>query len=252
MKADISELITNKVGKLLGPTEIAKELEIPTADAIQFLFIAVGEGCIRESEIFFILAKKYREAAIDLPDIPRASPRYRETVRGYIDTINEDCPGADLDELVLYLSYRKRRVYVGDMYVFLTELERTLHDKIKSILMQKFGEKESGWWKAGVPNVVRINCAQAREFDGESIDHPYHFSTFIHLNKIMEKNWELFSRRLPKSVIGDKVNFLNEMVRLNNIRNQVMHPVRGMPPTEDDFEFVREMHKKIVASLWRK
>jgi hypothetical protein len=138
------------------------------------------------------------------------------------------------------------------MYLFLTELERTLHREVRCVLMQKFGEKESGWWKVGVPDTVRINCAQAREFDDESVDHPYHFTTFIHLKKIMYKNWELFLRRLPQSVIGDRASFLKEIVRLNNVRNQVMHPIRAEPPTESDFEFVREMHRKLDASLWRK
>ena len=153
---------------------------------------------------------------------------------------------------MLYASYRKRRVYIGDMYLFLTELERTLHHKIKCGLEQKFGKKELGWWKAGVPDTVRINCAQAREFDDESIDHPYCFSTFIHLKKIIDKNWLLFISWLPQSVIGDKTAFLKQIVRLNDIRNQVMHPVRGEPPTESDFEFVRELHKKLDVSLWKK
>ena len=118
--------------------------------------------------------------------------------------------------------------------------------------MQKFGEKESGWWKVGVPDTVRINCAQAREFADESVDHPYHFTTFIHRKKIMYKNWELFLRRLPQSVIGDRASFLKEIVRLNDVRNQVMPPIRAEPPTESDFEFVREMPKKLDASLWRK
>ena len=139
----------------------------------------------------------------------------------------------------------------GRNIFFLTELERVLHCKIKSILIQKFGEKESGWWKRGVPENVRVNCAQAREFDDESVDHPYHFTTFIHLKKIMDKNWDLFSRKLPQSVAGDKKAFLEEIGYLNNIRNQVMHPVRKEPPTEKDFKCVRKMHEELDAKLWR-
>lgn len=251
---NLSKQIAYMIGQLLGPAEIARELRVSTAEAIQDLFIAIGEGLIRESDLFFILAQKYKEETTSLNGMSNAPPQ-KLLLRLRIDYFDCRIQGSkdyDLDELVLYTSYLKRRVFAGDIYLLLTELERVLHQNTKCVLIQKYGEKESGWWKRGVPETVRINCAQAREFDDESVDHPYHFTTFIHLKKIMDKNWELFSRRLPQSVIGDKAFFLKGIDRLNGIRNQIMHPVREDPPTENDFEFVREMHKKLDASLWRK
>jgi hypothetical protein len=252
MNAKLSKLIENRIVNQDCPVEIARGLGVPTAEVILHLFIAIGEGRIRESELFCILDKKYREEAGYLDGTSGLSPeRLRDILRiYYFET--QTCPDTyDLDELVLYASYRNRRVYMGDMYLFLTDLERTLHEEIKIGLIRKFGEKESGWWKRGVPQNVRINCAQAREYNDESIDHPYNFTTLIHLKTIMDKNWGLFSRRLPQSVIGDRGRFLKGIDRLNTIRNQVMHPVRENTPTDDDFEFVTEMHKKLAATLWR-
>ena len=124
------------------------------------------------------------------------------------------------------------------MYVFLTRLERTLHQKIKTVLVKKFGPSETGWWKSGVPEAVRVKCAEARERDANFDTPSYSFTTFINLREILKENNDLFAKRIPIAV-GQMKPFLTDLLRLNGIRNQVMHPVREEPPTEDDFELGR-------------
>jgi len=236
--------------ELLSPEDIARQLNITTREAIQHIFVIIGEGRIRQSDLFFILARKYVSEVRFLHELSGTSP---EELRRKLKTLveNDVIPRDwDLDELVVYVSYRNRLVYVGDMYVFVTELERTLHDQIKSILMRKYGEADTGWWKEGVHVDVRRRCAERRESDGDVVAHAYSFTSISDLKDILEKKKALFQPRLPKSVVNMKLLF-SELTRLNGIRNQVMHPVRKKPPTEDDFAFVREMHKKLDVSLWR-
>jgi hypothetical protein len=66
------------------------------------------------------------------------------------------------------------------------------------------------------------------------------------------KAWRLFEDRLPKAVAAHKDDFEGALDRLNSIRNRVMHPVRGTPPNEEDFTFVKQMHEALHPSRWSK
>lgn len=250
MEAKTYKHVARMLDELLSPAEIARQLNITTGEAIQGIFVIIGEGRIRQSDLLFILARKYVSEANFLDGLSGKSPeelRRKLKTMLEIEAIPRDW---DLDELVVYVSYRNRRVYVGDMYVFLTELERTLHEQIKLILTREYGEADTGWWRQGVPVGVRRECAAARESDGDFSAHAYCYTTIMDLKDILDMKKALFQSRLPKSIVNMKLLF-SELTRLNGIRNQVMHPVREKPPTEEDFAFVRGMHKKLDASLWR-
>jgi hypothetical protein len=260
MKQGTSELVARRIQELLSPADIAQELDVTTSEAIEQVFIAIGKGHVRESDLFFILATKYSDKIETLDALSKQSPeKWRPLLeRLYGDEVSSDkgsghpqTTPVDIDEIVLYASYRKRQVYMGDMYVYLADLERTLHQRIKCILIEEFGEAETGWWKLGVSAKIRSKCAEARELDGEFVAHAYDYTTLIQLKDIMGDNSDLFSRTLPKSVRGNVRSFLTQMTKLNGIRNQVMHPVREELPTEKDFAFVREMHKNLGPEMWR-
>jgi hypothetical protein len=254
MKAEISKLVANRIDELLSPAVIAAELNVTTGEAIQHIFVAIGEGRIKQSDLFFILARKYADEASLLDKLSPKSPEgLRKVFVAWIQagTFNK---AWDADELVLYILYRSRRVYIGDLYVFLTELERTLHQKIKSILIQQYGAAETEWWmRFRVED--RQQCALARQNDAQFRVHEYSYTTLTHLKKILEKEKMVFCRHLPLAVVVNNNNikaFLEDLQRLTAIRNQVTHPVREEPPTEAEFVFVKEMHSKLCRdALWR-
>jgi len=64
----------------------------------------------------------------------------------------------------------------------------------------------------------------------------------------MDKQWLLFVGHLPKGL--RKSEFLDSLIRLNTIRNRVMHPVKAVKLTEDDFEFVRRFHTTYKPKSW--
>jgi hypothetical protein len=162
---------------------------------------------------------------------------------------------ADINELGLFLSYTKSPIRAGDMYQLIYEIERSLHANVRRVLVKKFGMGENGWWGKGVPKEVRLKCVLAREEDGEFVDGPFSFTTFINLREIIKVNWSLFEKHLPMEVIkgnGKNSNkLLSDLMKLNPIRNKVMHPVRGEPPTEEDYEFLKESQRLLVLSKWR-
>jgi len=255
MDAQTLKLVASRIDELFSPADIAKELKITTQKAIEHIFVVIGEGRIKQSDLFFILAKKY---SADAAYLDRTPPKPAETLRRafsiMIHTEVLDTKDADCDELALYVSYRNRRVYIGDMYVILAEMESTLHLKIESILKRKYGAGDVGWWGQGVPLTVRSNCAVRKEEDDQYLTHAYCYTTLIDLKTILQKNKTLFQLHFPESVAKDGKAFnafLDKFNRLNKIRNQVMHPVREKPPTEDDFVFIRKMHSELRDSPWR-
>jgi hypothetical protein len=67
----------------------------------------------------------------------------------------------------------------------------------------------------------------------------------MNLREILDKQWGALSSHLPKELQSDKKSFLEELKRLNGIRNSVMHPVRNDQFSEDDFEFVRSLERRL-------
>jgi hypothetical protein len=58
----------------------------------------------------------------------------------------------------------------------------------------------------------------------------------------------LFASHLPKGLEKKKV--LSGLVRLNSIRNRVMHPVRHAAPTLEDFEFIQNFVQRLNVDSW--
>jgi hypothetical protein len=117
---------------------------------------------------------------------------------------------------------------MGDMYELICRIEMELHDAIKTTLVERYGGGEKGWWREGVANEIR-KCQDLREDDKEPAAEPFCYTTLVHLSKILEKQWALFAKALPDAVVNDKRKLLNELNKLNIIRNYVMHPVKAFP-----------------------
>jgi hypothetical protein len=66
------------------------------------------------------------------------------------------------------------------------------------------------------------------------------------LKAIVEKNLKLFEADFQrvKAETNSKKDFLSHLVRLNDIRKAVMHPVRSAP-TQEDMKFAQWMLKVV-------
>jgi len=137
-------------------------------------------------------------------------------------------------EIDLYFQLRDARVFRGDLYERIADIETALHDFVRQILVQEFGATEAGWWRQGVPKIVRIACVQAREEDAEPIDDPFAYTTLTHLGEVIDRNWRLFAAKLPSALAADKQGLLRALRRLNTLRNAVMHPVKRRTWTRED------------------
>jgi len=230
-----------------SPSEVADQLDIAINSVLPYLFRAIGMGLIRRVDVLFSLDKVIRKEIEEIiSELPDADAKL------VLKELRDRELAVDERDLEIYLDLRKQRVSASDLYELISELERTLHGYLARLLKEEYGRKESGWWRRGVPQNVRIDCVTLRERDEEPpTDPPYSYTTFFHLVKILDKNWALFQKHLPASVAADKRQLLRDLYRVGGIRNRVMHPVRGGPPAQDDVEFVREVHRSLVNSAWR-
>lgn len=227
----------------LSPSQIAEKMGINPSSVLAYLYNQVGEGKIRRSDIVFSIPKDLRQEVEGI--IAQKQTDYWFTIQRSLEknghTVNRD-------DLQIYLTLRDARTALGDLYEMVRDIEVTLHKSIRAVLVKKFGEKE--WWRKGIPDSIRADCAGAYEKDTEPGSEPFSYTTLINLKEILDKNWNVFLELLPKKLVSNKQDLLSRLAKLNRIRNNVMHPVRGTSPTEDDFLFVRELRDFLQLDKW--
>ena len=145
------------------------------------------------------------------------------------------------DDLELFQSLSSPRVFAGDLYEHVSVVEVAIHRFVRVRLEREFGPDEDGWWRKGIPSNIRVKCVSRREEDDDPCEQPYAYTTLVDLVSVISKSWSLFESELPKGYRANRKQLESDLVRLNGIRNSVMHPVKERKWSEDDFVFVRQM-----------
>jgi hypothetical protein len=222
----------------LPPSQIAHQMGTSPAAVMQYLCLGIGEGELRRSDIAFSLPHDVRlaieEALEQKPDLtPAAIARALRKKDLHPNRV----------DVSIYLHYRRARVVLGDMYELLRMVEVRLHSFVKQAFITEFGEEQ--WWRSGVPDSIRAECAALLEKDPEPADEPFCYTHLISLREILDKRWSILSKYMPKDLLNQKKDLLERLLKLNRIRNSVMHPVRNAILTEQDFEFVRDLESEL-------
>jgi hypothetical protein len=214
-----------------SPSEIARIMRIRTSDVLYDLWSKIGEGELRRSDIAFSLKRECRRAieeAVAMKKTSSPAQIVRELEKRGIK--------CDRFDVRVYLDFRRAPVVLGDMYEIVRTIEVRLHRFLKAVFIHESGEED--WWRNGVPDNIRAECAALREKDPDPAPEPYNYTHLIALREILDRKWALVSRYLPAEVAQNKKELLERLLQLNRIRNNVMHPVRGGQLTEEEFEFV--------------
>lgn len=221
-----------------SPTKVAAEMKLPLRVVLAYLYREIGEGKLRRSDVLFTIDRHIRQHIEDcIRELgPRARPgRLR---RELLKRGHEVHP----DDLELYLKLRDAQADLGDMYELIRDLELRLHNYIRSRFTAEYAD---AWWREGVPLPVREDCAVLHERDQEPAADLFCYTTFMHLHLIFDKKWAVLSAALPQQYQNAKQEFLDSLKRLNRIRNRVMHPVKGFTFDAEDFDFVRDFHRRV-------
>lgn len=227
-----------------SPNKIAQEMKISLTSVKQYLYLKVGEGKIRRSDIVFSIDEEVRNKIESIISQHQQNliPPYR-----IFHLLTKEGERINQDDVKIYCELRDARVSLGDMYEDIRNIETQLHSKIKKILIEEFGEEN--WWRNGVPVEIRRSAADSQEKDAEPIDK-YCYTSFIDLKKILDAKWVIFSKSLLKDVASNKRKLLTHLDKLNRIRNSVMHPVRNHNFTDEEFSFVRGVKKYLKLEKW--
>jgi hypothetical protein len=200
----------------------------------QYLCLKIGEGELRRSDLAFSIPHELRvsiEQAIEKTGSLSSHVITRELRKQAIE--------ANRLDVGVYINYRRARVVLGDMYELVRTVEVRLHAFVKQAFIAEFGEEQ--WWRTGVPDNIRAECAALLEKDPDPAEEPYCYTHLINLREILDKRWPVLSKYMPAHLLNKKKDLLERLLRLNRIRNSVMHPVRNAVLTEDEFEFVRDL-----------
>jgi hypothetical protein len=131
-------------------------------------------------------------------------------------------------------------------YIYISELEHNLHQFVKSILVEAFGEDENGWWIKGIPPAIRVRCVTTREEDA-SREEPYSYTNLIDIATIITKNWNLFEPcfRPFREHVKSRNDVGSAISRVNDVRKKVFHPTSPvrMEVSEEDLLFLRKFHE---------
>jgi len=219
-----------------SPTQIADKLHLRASDVMNFLWTKIGEGELRRSDIAFSLKQNVRRA------IEAVVADTKSQLPGHIcKELEKRGIHCNRFDVRMYLEYRRAPVVLGDMYELVRNVEVRLHRFIRRIFIAEFGEDD--WWRGGVPDNIRAECAALREKDPEPAPEPYNYTHLIALREILDRKWSILSKHLPADTAQNKKDLLERLVQLNRIRNNVMHPVRGGMLTEEEFEFVYNLEE---------
>jgi hypothetical protein len=79
-----------------------------------------------------------------------------------------------------------------------------------------------------------------REEDDDYLD-PFCYTDLLDIFKIIDASRPLFATFLSKAYAANRHLFSIDFMRLNRIRNAIMHPVKPRKWSQEDFNFVRQM-----------
>jgi len=224
----------------LSPKEISRARGVNINTTLGYLDQLVGRGDLRRSDIFFSLPKDIRNS------IP-ISLSVGRTIQEAMNLFGKLNVNVDSEDVLVVIKYGDSRHALGDMYEDIRIIETHLHQIIQEALEEEYGEELM--WRQGIPEPVRRNCVIRQEEDPEPVADPYCYTDLLDLWHILDKQWTVLSKVLPRKLTKSKQDLRRKLVRLNTIRRNVMHPVRGVIPSEEDFEFIREFKEQLLIRI---
>ncbi len=129
------------------------------------------------------------------------------------------------------------------------ELQLMIHDATMTLLLDRFGRDESGWWRKGVPEKVRTEVAARRETNPEGGAYDQFFE-LLDYRSIASANWDSFDPFFGFGSGKGKESQLAWFSKLSAIRNRIAHPERGTV-SEEELAFIEELadHFEKAAAL---
>jgi DNA sulfur modification protein DndB len=122
-------------------------------------------------------------------------------------------------------------------YDIIQRIEKTIHSIIIDALKAEYSDGDS-WWFNGVPSQVRKKIVERIEDERGKGGREDYFD-LIDFRRITMENWSIFQDVLAYGK-GNKEKRTEWIVKLNELRNIVMHPAKRRTITFDQLTLLRE------------
>ncbi|MFW9948475.1 MAG: hypothetical protein ACFFDX_16740 [Candidatus Odinarchaeota archaeon] len=142
---------------------------------------------------------------------------------------------------VINKSNIRNRSYCRDL---ISNIEKLIHDKIQQNLKNKFGD---GWWVEGVKKDIRKKISAMFE-ENDCCGDKFDYTSILDLKHIWVKNLSWISKYSPFKEWQTNENIIKrDFIKLNRIRNFLMHSTRDYDPSDEDKKFLEGFAKKIFS-----
>src|SRR5262245_60682032 len=111
----------------LDPMAISQEMDVSFSTVVQYLRTRVGERALRHSDLYFSFGREKRKALQAVLEAQQDNEKIR---------LSNDL---SWEELYFFKALRDRRIFAGDMYEYISEIEIALHDVVRATLVSAFG-----------------------------------------------------------------------------------------------------------------
>lgn len=227
-----------------SPKEIQLDFRVTFATVTQYIYRAINEGLLTREDVVSSVPPEAREIVEKARKVAGSN---NKSIIYQIIALSEIQVDADTIDLLLAMTHPS--IPMEDMYTFVSNIELTFHLGIKSIMIAVYGPEN--WWVDGIPKQIRKECSAQWQDDDQLAPEAYCYTNLIHMRDILDKKWKICEDFLPQEFTGNKQETLSKFLRLNHIRNSVMHPVKRIPLTFADLEFVKTFSQSIQFKKWR-
>ena len=220
--------------------EIKRRSSMTFSDIQDYFLKLVGQGRLLNSSIYFCWSDNERNIMQDFLDGKQTKAVVED------NDISEH-------EIALFSFLRDKYVFYSDLYSIISFLEINIHSLVKRELKRKFKEN---WWREGVPESLRQKLASDHERDDippnyvTEDENKMCYTSFVNLFEIMRKNWtEIFGQPnvLPPIYTADRPKLEKDILKLNRIRNQTMHPLKGNKVRKNAVKFLLELRERFAG-----
>lgn len=211
----------------LPPDEVARKMGIARSVVFGHCDSLIVSGKLRRSDVFYSIPQERR-------NLVRRVFRQEKISEEEWSISKAKQFEIDFETMV---HYGFAGTFLGDLYEDIRVIEITFHERVCSALARALGN--TAWWNSAVPEKIRAECERRQSTDREPSDSIVNYLNLADLTVLVDRQWAILGSLFPRS--QPKTKSLGELRRLTTIRNWVMHPTRGVTPTEEDFVFVRRV-----------
>lgn len=214
-----------------SPTRTAAELRITGSDVRHCILLQVAEGGLTRSEVIIsipaVTRQEYERLILSSQD---------QDYLSVIGHCRSRLGNGSFEEFQLYFEFRNS--LRSDTYNLLEQVDTWFRNVVRARLEIAYGKEETGWWKRGIPEEIRMACLKCREADPYQPAEPYSYSTIKQLGEIVNLNWNLFVGVIPLAFANGNRELQNRTAELDAIRDAVLNPAKQLSIQDEDFAVV--------------